>query len=338
MQIVAALLAVGPAAAQIEALLAGLAVDDECSFNGIAGSEACSLAALQLRARTSASASADHASAGASSPILSSPMDPLSSTVPARTSATDQPRTSAAAVTSHKSSLVPVSPVASSFVSSPTHLGDLWYHKMLKSWKQVGQLSRVAVYFTFITLVGLLLAVAYDIAARWLYTRRFRMCIQDLHRVQEVLLKGDDESPLCPYCIEYIKCTAAQSKVAFICGHCFHLDCVNKCFDEHPGRAGQCPLCSCAYLQAKIPHDHQSIGGEQDVAEADKASMASDTVEACMQDVRRFVLASMCRKYPELISEARAKRWLSCHVEVWLSELQCPKYASVFAGHAQQGK
>mmetsp|Transcript_28011 Transcript_28011/g.60805 ORF Transcript_28011/g.60805 Transcript_28011/m.60805 type:complete len:130 (-) Transcript_28011:83-472(-) len=123
------------------------------------------------------------------------------------------------------------------------------------------------------------------------------------------------EAPLCPGCVEFITTRPlsgrSQSKVVFLCGHAFHDGCASKWFRENSRLPGRCPICesgsSCA----------AAVGAACDAAAGDAA--------------RTFLLASLQRRYPEIITEACAQRWKTCHIETWLMELTCPAYTPLLA-------
>jgi hypothetical protein len=36
------------------------------------------------------------------------------------------------------------------------------------------------------------------------------------------------------------------------------------------------------------------------------------------------------RQYPEIITDTNVSHWNTTHTEIWLSELECPRYLSIF--------
>lgn len=143
-----------------------------------------------------------------------------------------------------------------------------------------------------------------DAAARWLHRARFYSCVSKVRQVHEVFRKRKGEQLLCPYCVEPISTRSMSSgPVVFLCGHRFHTDCANRWFLENPGKSGRCPTCEGPEISSRTKCE----------------SLA-------------FILSSLRRKYPDIITDANLKRWASCHTEIWLSELQCPKYRSMFWG------
>jgi len=194
----------------------------------------------------------------------------------------------------------------------------------------------------------LLTCATYDGFARRRHTARFLACRTNVQRVQQVLLKGEGEVPLCPFCLDYIHNTWLKSKVVFICGHSFHLDCANKCLSS----AGTCPLCAEASAgptagaetedapertpeTSKDPEDKEE---EEDDSESKVGSLGGNgvaaTPAASAVEVRSFMLSSLRRKHADIISQACVERWASCHIETWLSDFARPPYASVFRWHS----
>lgn len=53
-------------------------------------------------------------------------------------------------------------------------------------------------------------------------------------------------------------------------------------------------------------------------------------------EAKNFMLHSLHKEYPDIIQQACLERWCSCHTEIWLSELQMPRYKSIFAKHSQK--
>lgn len=42
-------------------------------------------------------------------------------------------------------------------------------------------------------------------------------------------------------------------------------------------------------------------------------------------EAQQFILSSLHRQFPEIIPDACLQKWSSCHTEIWLSELTCPR-------------
>lgn len=164
----------------------------------------------------------------------------------------------------------------------------------------------------------LLVCCMYDAAARWCHRAHFHACERKVERVHKAFSKRKGDFPLCPYCVEPISNQPSPSKVVFLCGHRFHVDCVNKWFCEAPSKAGCCPICDDMGAQAMDAEQPEANG------EAADATSANDEAQS-------FILQSLHRLYPEIIPKACMKRWASCNTEIWLSDLSCPKYHSILA-------
>jgi len=150
----------------------------------------------------------------------------------------------------------------------------------------------------------LVLACLYDAAARWLHRARFYSCVRKIRQVHEVFRKRKGEQLLCPYCVEPISSSSKFSKpVVFMCGHRFHKECANRWFVENPDKSGRCPTCETIEVSSHTKCE----------------SLA-------------FILVSLRRRYPDIISEENVNRWSSCHTEIWLAELRCPRYNSILRG------
>jgi len=53
-------------------------------------------------------------------------------------------------------------------------------------------------------------------------------------------------------------------------------------------------------------------------------------------EAKNFMLHSLHKEYPDIIQQACLARWCSCHTEIWLSELRCPRYKSIFAKNSHK--
>lgn len=155
---------------------------------------------------------------------------------------------------------------------------------------------------------ALILCCFYDTASQWHHRARFHSCKRKVQCVHEVLLSRHGDLPLCPHCVEFVSDQPSPQAVVFLCGHRFHMDCVNR-------NCGACPICQ----PQKPVEDSGNLDGE----------WARSSL--CTQDeAKPFFLRSLSRQYPEIIDQECVQRWRECHTEIWLSELNCPRYASVF--------
>eukprot|EP00933_Yihiella_yeosuensis_P055608 TRINITY_DN5445_c0_g1_i1.p1 TRINITY_DN5445_c0_g1~~TRINITY_DN5445_c0_g1_i1.p1 ORF type:complete len:332 (-),score=55.36 TRINITY_DN5445_c0_g1_i1:253-1248(-) len=173
----------------------------------------------------------------------------------------------------------------------------------------------------------------FDTAARWMHKATFHACKRQVTRVQEALMKGRDDLSLCPYCVQSILDTPHKSKVMFLCGHRFHLHCINQWYREHPQTAGGCPICDFSHEDCEPPVCTPCTGGEEETKSTPLREMReSDTgsMEFPVDEAQIFILQSLHRQYPHIITKACTQRWAECNVELWLSELECPRYSSIF--------
>lgn len=159
----------------------------------------------------------------------------------------------------------------------------------------------------------LVMCCMYDTAANWLHRARFLSCERKVQRVHEVFLSRRGELPLCPHCVEFVSNQPSPSTVVFLCGHRFHMDCANRWFVDRECKAGCCPICE---------------GGKQPFAA--KSLEAMEEQLSCRDESKCFILRSLHKQYPEIISNECCNRWADCHTEIWLSELSCPRYYSIF--------
>lgn len=194
---------------------------------------------------------------------------------------------------------------------------------------------------------ALAICLLYDVASYWYHKVHFHSCLRKVERVHEAFSRRKGELPLCPYCVESIAEQASPQKVVFLCGHRFHMDCANRWFLENPGKkAGRCPICSegpltfpfeqavgpaavraappaAAPAWAAVPVDAEVACLEVDASDSTPSPALNDSVS---DEAQGFILSSLHRRYPEIISRACVKRWLSCNTELWLSELSCPRW------------
>lgn len=172
----------------------------------------------------------------------------------------------------------------------------------------------------------LLLSCLHDVAKQWQHRSHFRACKRKVQRVHEVLERSSGELPLCPCCLEFVPSKASRSAVVFLCGHRFHVECANRWMHEHGATTGPgedaCPLCqSCSTDDVCGPGAGSGQVGAQET---------DGTVLGQPDEFKPFILRSLSKKYPDIIREDCVKRWCKCHTELWLSELSCPHYSSIF--------
>jgi hypothetical protein len=169
----------------------------------------------------------------------------------------------------------------------------------------------------------LMLCFVYDMFSHWRHRAHFMSCRDKLKRVHEVFQKPHDgELPLCPVCVHSVTNAPSSRVVVFLCGHRFHTDCSNRWFREHQGTSGRCPIC-------ELPHSYSCDHPKDNSLFCESKSLASSPVNV-VDEVKHFFLSSIQHQYPEIIPESAVERWGSCHTEIWLSELRCPRYQTLF--------
>jgi len=146
----------------------------------------------------------------------------------------------------------------------------------------------------------------YDSIQAGRHRARYNSCHRKLMRVHDVLRACDCQT-LCPCCLDPVDSQPAPSVVAFLCGHRYHLTCANNWLFMHKGVGKVCPICD----------------GQGSLPDNVKADCDADATKL-------FHLLRLHEKYPEIIDTAALKRWCSCHTEIWLSEIHCPPYSSIF--------
>lgn len=161
----------------------------------------------------------------------------------------------------------------------------------------------------------LMMCCLYDTASQWRHRAHFHNCKQKVKRVHEVLLSRHGELPLCPHCVEYVSNQPSPQVVVFLCGHRFHMECANSWLGRQEGTAGSCPICE--------PRKTAEEAGIED-GDCERSSLCSH------DEAKPFFLRSLSRQFPEIIDKDCVRRWRECHTEIWLSELNCPRYNSIF--------
>lgn len=200
---------------------------------------------------------------------------------------------------------------------------------------------------------SLMACCIYDAVAHWCHRSHFTSCQQKVQRVHAAFLKRTGELPLCPCCVEFISNSPSPSKVVFLCGHRFHMDCANKWFCEYPEKAGRCPICEGsptlftkkaigASSGTEAGSSTPLVGGSNGGVAAGAVGTPPPPVVECgaaesdwplqkpdregSDEAQSFILGSLHRRYPEIIPKECVQRWSNCHTELWLSELTCPRW------------
>lgn len=214
---------------------------------------------------------------------------------------------------------------------------------------------------------GLLLFCLYDVMAHWFHAMRFHNCQNKVKRVHAAFENRQGELALCPYCVTSVSNQPSSSHVVFLCGHRFHMECANRWFAEEPLQSGRCAICAggswrklvnivegeklaerSATVASRPVEDVRSsceCCEKENPQEPDNEVVTEDTNaddEECnnsmnsWDEAKNFMLHSLHKEYPDIIQQDCLERWCSCHTEIWLSELRCPRYKSIFAKHSQK--
>lgn len=205
---------------------------------------------------------------------------------------------------------------------------------------------------------GLLVFCIYDIMAHWFHAMRFHKCQNKVRRVHEAFLKAGELS-LCPYCVAPVSNQPCSSHVVFLCGHRFHMDCANRWFAEEPQNSGRCAICAGSSIapktkSASLASPQAALADEiegtlecapcltkeskeviTDCANADDDD-DDEAGNGSSDEAKNFMLYRLHEEYPDIIPQACVDRWTSCHTEIWLQELRCPRYKSIFAKHSHK--
>jgi len=203
--------------------------------------------------------------------------------------------------------------------------------------------SRPTLFFSeFMCAVGIAVvmlslgAAACDLIMNWRHRSRFNTCLKKIEHVHRVMVQASGEMPLCPVCIDSMpRCAGDHQKghgrqtIAFLCGHRFHVDCVDAWFTRHPKSQGQCPICHLTYSLTASQAEHP----EEEAIELD-ACRSMNSVD----EMKDFFLRILQEQYPDIISDENFQRWRSCQTEIWLSELECPWYNSLFSSAGEASR
>mmetsp|Transcript_13497 Transcript_13497/g.31761 ORF Transcript_13497/g.31761 Transcript_13497/m.31761 type:complete len:431 (+) Transcript_13497:93-1385(+) len=195
------------------------------------------------------------------------------------------------------------------------------------------QAVKATVYFASICL-GLfatmfVVCLAYDLVARWLQVERFHACLKKVQRVHEAVMNPKGEPPLCLCCVDTLKAESTASSVTFLCGHRFHIKCVNAWSAKATDRKGKCPVCEeqawlKKWLCACAAASNDAAADEVCGAATPEAEAPLEVDTEVQDETKLFVLQSLRTQYPEIIPEVFVQKWATCHTEIWLQELKCP--------------
>lgn len=176
----------------------------------------------------------------------------------------------------------------------------------------------IGAFLSWCVLVVLFLCCVYDSVKRWRQQAKFALCCKQVRRIQDMLNAPNSDVVQCPICIENVLPAPSSEAVVFLCGHRFHLKCANEWQKARAHHGGRCPICNSNQDMSERPEDSQHCN------ELDGASGGSNGLATM------FYLHSLSRLFPEFIHENCVRRWSNLHSNVWLSELECPRYRSMF--------
>lgn len=166
----------------------------------------------------------------------------------------------------------------------------------------------------------------YDLFLHWRHRAYFRCCQKQVQSLSKVFERPNHEMPLCAICIEKLpsELSSRTETVVFLCGHRFHTECANSWHSSKLLSACMCPICDgCDNCESD-----NLVGKDYDV----EANSTSSSDEA-----RVFFIRSLSKRFPEFITQECVRRWSKCHTELWLSELRCPPYLSIFTLFKENG-
>lgn len=184
-----------------------------------------------------------------------------------------------------------------------------------------GVMAALALLLGFLA-IALLLCALYDLVAQLIHKARFRSCRMKIQRAHAAFHSKTGELPLCPYCCESFSTKRGPSKVVFLCGHRLHVECSNKWFGENPDNSTHCPICR--DVEPFLSHDCCGKTELQPASNCDHVGVGT-----VVDGAFAFILGSLHRLHPEIVTKACVDRWLHCNTEIWLSELKCPRYNPV---------
>lgn len=162
----------------------------------------------------------------------------------------------------------------------------------------------------------------YDGIAHWRYVAYFRDCRSQVLRIQSMFEKTNLQ--LCPICIKKVNHAQSSQNVIFLCGHGFHTECANRWYRKEGQDHGICPICNVCDNQRPTCGTCDEIGENMDAAPVGIGFRGED---------KAFYLRSLSERFPEFVTKECARRWANCHTELWLQELDCPRYQSIFTWH-----
>eukprot|EP00928_Gymnodinium_smaydae_P080508 TRINITY_DN64193_c0_g1_i1.p1 TRINITY_DN64193_c0_g1~~TRINITY_DN64193_c0_g1_i1.p1 ORF type:complete len:297 (-),score=47.41 TRINITY_DN64193_c0_g1_i1:37-834(-) len=192
-------------------------------------------------------------------------------------------------------------------------------------------LSVVAACLALVAVV-MLVCFAYEWFNLCRYWARLFSCRMKVHRLHQAGIETKKDLLVCPYCVQPISAQKSRKQVVFLCGHRFHTACSNQWFLDHPACPSECPICISSRDQS------EALGASCDDAalrcqpcypeDSEEWQSADEAIEEATETRgdRYFILQSLHRLYPDIISKDCVQRWANRHTELWLSELGCKRY------------
>mmetsp|Transcript_104267 Transcript_104267/g.299839 ORF Transcript_104267/g.299839 Transcript_104267/m.299839 type:complete len:250 (-) Transcript_104267:71-820(-) len=183
----------------------------------------------------------------------------------------------------------------------------------------VGEISLMVSILVLIGVAAMLLLVysAWSAIDQWRHWARFRAVERKIQRASEAFNRPQDELLVCPCCVEACSSKPSPSQVTFLCGHRFHTDCCNAWSKAARSTAaiGHCPICE----------NGPRCSGKQGEASERTAIPAQPPIDDCNDEAQYFILSSLHKQFPEIITEECVQRWASCTTHIWQSEMTCPR-------------
>jgi len=182
-----------------------------------------------------------------------------------------------------------------------------------------------------LAITALIVLCLWSAVSQWCHWAHFRACERKVKRANEAFGRCHGEFPLCPYCVEPLTSQPSPSKVVFLCGHRFHTHCCNAyaaASGQSDSSGGHCPICQ------DSPGAAAEAGSARKLA-APSPSDDDSLNDGCEDEAQTFLLASLHKQFPDIITEACMQRWAKCHTQIWLSELSCPRQKCIMHKRCQ---
>jgi len=190
---------------------------------------------------------------------------------------------------------------------------------------------------------AVLIYAAYNAVRSWRHRRTLLRVQAKVHRVNEVFLGLHSDLSLCLCCVEFLP-NASPSTVTFLCGHSFHMSCVNDWYRRHSRDCEEgvssaclfgCPICagspSLLGRQGSQPQPQICKGECAPVAStvAEASGTPTETSGGSVKTAdcaRLFALHGLCERYPGIVSKDDTERLASQPTAVLQSEIQFARH------------